>query len=280
MKKGTLYIIATPIGNLGDITRRAVECLELAGAIAAEDTRRTRKLLSHLGISRRMISYREHNRRSATERIIQDLKNNIDVALVTDAGTPGVSDPGHYLVRSCIEEGIDVTPIPGPSALTTALCASGMEVNSFFFQGFLPSRQSARRKKLAELAISGYPMILYESPKRVKSTLEDIADIMEDRDIVIAREMTKLHEEFIRGNATDVLKTVAEKEFKGEITIIIGEGIRSALDLDITDAVKKLKAAGLSASRTASVLAGITGIDRKTIYSVAANIKKEEENNG
>lgn len=266
--KGTLYIVATPIGNLGDITRRAEKVLGKVNLIAAEDTRHSRKLLSALGISTEMISYREHNREDAAKRIMARIELGKDVALITDAGTPGVSDPGHYLVGLCVDESIPVVPVPGPSAVTALLSASGMELTRFLFQGFLPPKARAREKVLEQLATSGFPLVIYESPNRVLATLGAIAGIMGDRRLVVGREMTKLHEEFIRGTAGEVAHRLEEGKIKGEVTILVEGGKPTKRIVDLLPAIKRLRAEGLSASRVAAVLSQITGEEKNTIYKM------------
>jgi 16S rRNA (cytidine1402-2'-O)-methyltransferase len=267
--KGTLYIVATPIGNLGDISRRAEEVLGEADLVAAEDTRHSRKLLSALGISTEMISYREHNRKDAAKKIIARIGQGKDVALITDAGTPGISDPGHYLVRLCVDESLPVIPVPGPSAVTTLLSASGMELTRFLFQGFLPPKAGAREEALKELAASGFPFVIYESPNRVLATMESIARVVEDRLVVLGREMTKLHEEFIRGTAGEVALRLEKGMIKGEVTILVEGGEPTKRSVDLIPAIKRLRAEGLSASKVAAVLSQITGEERSTIYRMA-----------
>ena len=266
--KGTLYIIATPIGNLGDITRRAAQKLGEVDLIAAEDTRHSRKLLSALDINTEMISYREHNREEAARKITTRIHQGKDVALITDAGTPGVSDPGHYLVGLCVNETIQVIPLPGPSAVTALISASGMEMTRFLFQGFLPPKAGAREETLKELAASGFPFVIYESPNRVLATMDLLARIVEDRQVVLGREMTKLHEEFIRGTAGEVVRQLDEGKVKGEVAILVegGESIKRSVDL--LPAIKRLRAEGLSASKVAAVLSQITGEERSIIYKM------------
>jgi 16S rRNA (cytidine1402-2'-O)-methyltransferase len=266
--KGTLYIVATPIGNLGDITRRAEKVLGEVHLIAAEDTRHSRKLLSALGISTEMISYREHNREDAARRIIASLGQGKDVALITDAGTPGISDPGHYLVGLCVDESLPVVPVPGPSAVTTLLSASGMELTRFLFQGFLPPKAGAREEALKELAASGFPFVIYESPNRILATLDTMAMIMGDRQLVLGREMTKMHEEFVRGTAAEVARRLEEGKIRGEVTILVEEGEPTKRIVDLVPAIKRLRAEGLSASKVAAVLAQITGEERSSIYKM------------
>jgi len=266
--KGTLYIVATPIGNLGDITRRAAQTLAEVDLVAAEDTRHSRKLLSALEISTEMISYREHNREEAARKITTRIHQGKDVALITDAGTPGVSDPGHYLVGLCVREAIRVVPIPGPSAVTALLSASGMEMTRFLFQGFLPPKAGAREETLKELGASGFPFVIYESPNRVFATMDSLARIVGNRQVVLGREMTKLHEEFLRGTAEEVIRRLDEGKVKGEVAILVEGGEQIKRSVDLLPAIKRLRAEGLSASKVAAVLSQITGEDRNTIYKM------------
>lgn len=270
--KGTLYIVATPIGNLGDITRRAEEVLRKAEVVAAEDTRHSRKLLTALGISSEMISYREHNREGAAQKILTMMREGRDVALITDAGTPGISDPGHYLVKLCVEEGLPVVPVPGPSAVTALLSASGLELTHFLFQGFLPPKANARKEMIEQLAASGYPLVIYESPNRVLATLEIIEKVMGDRRLVVGREMTKLHEEYIRGTAAQVAQHLKEGKIRGEVTILVEGGQQVKRSVDLIPAIKRLRAEGLSASKVAAVLSQITGEERSVIYKMASEL--------
>jgi 16S rRNA (cytidine1402-2'-O)-methyltransferase len=219
---GCLYLVATPIGNLEDLSMRALRVLKEADAIACEDTRQTLKLLSHFGIQKRLISYHEHNEITQAPEIVIELEQGAKIALVSDAGTPTISDPGHRLVSLCLRHGIPVTPVPGASAFVAAMAASGMPIEEFTFAGFLPSRQNARRKALR--ALSGEPrtLVLYEAPHRLLDMLEDALEILGNRPAVIAREMTKVYEEFLRGHIQDLAETLRKKPPRGEITVLIG----------------------------------------------------------
>ena len=217
--KGKLYIVATPIGNLGDITLRAIEILKKVDIIAAEDTRHTLKLLNHLGISKPLISNHRHNEEMKTEQFVEKILEGQDMAVVSDAGTPGICDPGEVLVKKCIEEEIDVIPIPGACAFINALIASGIDTKEFTFLGFLPLNKKSRKEKLHKVEKSKETVILYEAPHKIMSTLKDLEQILEDRQIVLARELTKLHEEFIRGNAREIIEKA--ENLKGEIVLII-----------------------------------------------------------
>lgn len=218
-KIGTLYVVATPIGNLEDITLRAIRILKEVDLIAAEDTRHTLKLLNHLEISKPLISCHRHNEESKSAGIIEKLKQGMDIAVVSDAGTPGISDPGEQIIKQCIENNIKVVPIPGACAMINALICSGLDTNNFYFIGFLPLNKKLRKEKINEIRESTKTIILYEAPHKLKNTLIDLKNIIEDREIVLARELTKIHEEFIRKNI-DELINIAD-ELKGEFVIII-----------------------------------------------------------
>ena len=219
---GCLYLVATPIGNLEDISLRALRVLKEADFIACEDTRETMKLLTHFDIQKRMVSYHEHNEITRAPEIVIDLEQGAKVALVSDAGTPAISDPGHRLVTLCVRHGIKVVPVPGASAFVAALAASGMAIEEFAFIGFLPSRQTERRKALRELAAEPRVLALYEAPHRLLDTLEDALELLGNRPAVIAREVTKMYEEFLRGHLEQLLSDVRKKEPRGEITLLIG----------------------------------------------------------
>jgi len=219
---GCLYIVATPIGNLEDITLRALRVLREADVIACEDTRQTMKLLTHFDISKRLVSYHEHNEITRAPEIVIELEQGAKVALVSDAGTPAISDPGFRLVSLCLRHGIAVVPVPGASAFVAALAASGMPIDEFTFAGFLPSRQTARRKALRAMAKEPRTVALYEAPHRLLDALEDALEILGNRPAVIAREVTKAFEEFQRGHLEDLVAAVRKKPPRGEITLLIG----------------------------------------------------------
>lgn len=221
----TLYLVATPIGNLEDITLRALRVLKEVDLIACEDTRQTQKLLSHYGISTRTISYHEHNEMTRAAELIVDLEQGTRIAMVTDAGMPGISDPGFRLITLAIRHHVPVIPIPGATAFLAALVASGLPTDSFRFSGFLPAKAGQRRSLLESIKDSPRTQVFYEAPHRLLDSLKDVVDILgADRHIVVAREVTKIHEEFLRGRAGDILDTLkARGEIKGEITLIIGK---------------------------------------------------------
>ena len=216
---GELYVVATPIGNLDDITLRAIKILKEVDVIIAEDTRHTLKLLNHLNISKPLISYHRHNEEQRKEMIIDKLKNGENIAIVSDAGTPGICDPGEVLIHECIKENIKIVPIPGACAMINALIASGISTKEFTFLGFLPLNKKLRKEKLEYIKNETKTVIIYEAPHKLKSTLEDLKEILEKRKVVIARELTKIHEEFIRGTIDEILEKA--DNLKGEIVLII-----------------------------------------------------------
>ncbi|HEV2835357.1 MAG TPA: 16S rRNA (cytidine(1402)-2'-O)-methyltransferase [Pyrinomonadaceae bacterium] len=225
---GTLYLVATPIGNLADITHRALQVLRDVDLIACEDTRHTRKLLQHYSIDTKTVSYHEHNEQQRTLELIELLKQGSDVALVSDAGTPAISDPGFRLVRAAIQTGINVVPVPGPSALVSALIAAGLPTDEFFFGGFLPAKSTARRARLSELRSVPGTLIFYEAPHRLAASLKDAYEILGEREAVIARELTKLHEEIRRGRLSELSKHYStDEQPRGEIVLLID---RTVLD--------------------------------------------------
>jgi 16S rRNA (cytidine1402-2'-O)-methyltransferase len=224
---GILYVVSTPIGNLDDITLRALKTLREVDLIAAEDTRRTRKLLSRFDIHTPSVSYFEHNEFKRVDKLLSHLKGGKDIALVTDAGTPGISDPGYRLIQEAIQRGLPVIPIPGPSAAITALSVAGLPTDSFTFIGFLPKKGKKRRVLLDKMAESSCTSILYESPHRLRETLEDLLAACGDRKIVVTRELTKAFEEVIRGAISEVIDILRGRRIKGEITIVLaGKGRR------------------------------------------------------
>src|SRR6202050_2840031 len=269
-RPGELYLVATPIGNLEDITLRALRTLKEADLIACEDTRHTQKLLAHYAIEKRLVSYHEHNENTRAPELIEKLKEGAQIALVTDAGTPVISDPGYRLSRLCIEHGVRVTPIPGPSAIVTALAASGLPAGQFLFAGFLPARAGERRRKLTALsALTVQPdqpitLVLYEAPHRLAATLNDAAQIFGARSAVIARELTKLHEEFVRGTLPELAAKFREKPVRGEVTLLIGPAEQSSV------------AAGTGPGGAAGLPKGVAeimrqqGVDRKAALKQAA----------
>lgn len=218
----SLYLVATPIGNLEDITLRALRILKEVNLIACEDTRHTRRLLNHFGITTPTISYHEHNERTRAPELVERLTRGESVALVSDAGTPGISDPAYRVVVAAIEAGVRVVPIPGPTALIAALIASGLPTDAFFFAGFLPPKKMARRRRLEELREMRETLVLYEAPHRIGETLQDALDVLGDRPAALARELTKLHEQFRRGRLSELVQRHEADPPRGEMVLVIG----------------------------------------------------------
>ena len=230
---GKLYIVATPIGNLEDITLRAIKVLKNVDLIAAEDTRHTLKLLNHLQISKPLISYHRHNEEMRVDLLIEKLKDRKNIALVSDAGTPGICDPGEEIVGKCIENGIEIVPIPGACAIINALVCSGLDTKEFIFIGFLPLNKKLRKNKLDEIANATKTIIFYEAPHKLKETLGDLKEIVGERKIVLARELTKIHEEFIRGDINDIISKV--DDLKGEMVILIEKAEKNNSEFDFNN---------------------------------------------
>src|ERR1051326_721301 len=219
-----LYLVATPIGNLEDITLRALRVLKQVDLIACEDTRQTQKLLNHYGIEKPTVSYHEHNEMTRAAELVVGAEEGRAIALVSDAGMPGISDPGFRLITLAIRHHIPVIPIPGPAAFVAALVASGLPTDSFRFSGFLPAKAGARRKVLEEIRNSPRTQVFYDAPHRLQETLQDIVDVLgPERHVVVAREVTKIHEEFLRGRAAEILEKISGHEVKGEITLLIAK---------------------------------------------------------
>jgi len=268
---GCLYLVATPIGNLEDITLRALRVLKEADLIACEDTRQTQKLLQHYGIHKEMVSYHEHNELTRAPELVIQLEEGAQVALVSDAGTPVVSDPGHRLVVLCLRHHIPVVPIPGPSAFVAALAASGLPTEEFLFVGFLPARAGARRKKLDALKSEPRALVLYEAPHRLADTLSDAADILGARHAVVAREVTKIHEEFLRGSLAELRDAARQRAPRGEITLLIGpavEGEAQAVPaVSLKKRVEQLEAeAGLDRKAALKMAARERGLGKREAY--------------
>src|SRR6202521_702812 len=262
---GCLYVVATPIGNLEDISLRALRILKEADLIACEDTRQTQKLLTHFDIQKRMVSYHEHNEITRAAELVIDLEQGAKVALVSDAGTPAISDPGHRLVSLCVRHGIHVVPVPGASAFVAALAASGMPAEEFAFIGFLPSRPTERRKSLRALAAEPRTLALYEAPHRLLDTLEDAFEILGNRPAVVARELTKVYEEFVRGHLEDLLAAARAKPPRGEITLLIGPADGEAQHAAAEDARAKIPLA----RRVAEIMQE-RGVDNKAALKQVA----------
>jgi 16S rRNA (cytidine1402-2'-O)-methyltransferase len=268
---GTLYLVATPIGNLEDITYRAVRTLKNAAQIACEDTRQTRKLLNHFDIDTRLVSYHEHNEKQRAPELIQKLLDGDDIAVVSDAGTPLVSDPGYHVVRQAAAAGIPIVPIPGPSAALTALAASGFPADSFVFLGFLPQKGKHRRAATELIRSLDQTVILYEAPHRILATLDDLRSVIGGRQIVAAREMTKLHEEFLRGTAASVRESLADRPaVKGEFTVVISKPEAQSVPPPDDDAIRAAVARNLDKGQprmdAIKAAARELGVPKRSVY--------------
>ena len=270
-KKGNLYIIATPIGNLEDITLRAIRILKEVDLIAAEDTRHTLKLLSHLEISKPLISYHRHNEEIRTEELIKELKTGKNIGLVSDAGTPGICDPGEEIIKKCIEESIKVVPIPGACAMINALITSGISTKEFIFLGFLPLNKKSRKEKLEEIKNANKTIILYEAPHKLKNTLNDLSDILQSREVVLARELTKIHEEYIRGTVKELMEKT--DNLKGEMILIIEknnkdneEALNSLNNLTLEEHYNFYEKRGLNKKEIIKKIAKDRNVSKNEIY--------------
>lgn len=276
---GTLYVVATPIGNLRDITLRALDVLKAVDLVAAEDTRKTARLLGRFGLSAPLVSYHEHNEAARTPDLLARLQQGATIALLTNAGTPGVSDPGYRLVTAAAGAGLGVVPIPGVTAATAALSVSGLPTDAFVFEGFLSKKAARRRQQLHMLASETRTVILYESPQRILALIAELITAFGDRRAVLAREMTKLHEEFIRGRLSEVLAALRRRaEVKGECTLLVAG--RSETEPDAWEAAREdlrrgLKSGSRGLSELARDVAHAHGLPRQAAYAEALKIRAE-----
>ncbi len=278
---GTLYIVGTPIGNLEDISFRAVRILQSVDLIAAEDTRHTGKLLHHFQVKVPQVSCHEHNQKQRIPELIEKLKAGQNIAVVTDAGMPGISDPGYEIVKACVDAGLLVVPIPGPNAAITALSAAGLPTERFIFEGFLPVKGKERKQRIEMLQTESRTIVLYESPHRVRKTLQDLTNSLgENRAIAVGRELTKLHEEFWRGTIGEALlyyETSAQPQ--GEFTLVVAGGTEPAeiiSEITLKTELENLLSQGMSRSEATKHLAKQTSISRKKIYQLALTIGEIE----
>ncbi len=277
---GTLYIVATPIGNLEDITLRALRLLKEADCIAAEDTRHTKKLLNHFDIRTPLVSYHEHNERMATPALIERMLGGASIALVSDAGTPGVSDPGYRLTVAAVAAGITVTPIPGPSALIAALSAAALPADHFAFEGFLPEKRTQRRERLKALREEKRTLIFYEAPHRLTACLEDLQRILGEREIVIARELTKLHEEFLRGKVSELILQVGARDDQRRDhdpgAQRAGSGQLYQRN-DLQAEIQRLQREGMGVKQIAELLGELHSLPKREVYRLAAAAKNSAQ---
>lgn len=273
---GTLYIVATPIGNLEDMTFRAVRTLKEVDLIAAEDTRHSRKLLNHYGISTRMTPYHDHNEQLKTDYLLEKLLEGLNIALITDAGTPCIADPGYRIAKAASEKGVKTVPIPGASAIVAALSASGLPSDRFAFEGFLPPKQGKRKGRLAELKNADRVIIFYEAPHRLAATLADMAEVMGGRNTVVARELTKIHEEFRPGTPAELLAHYTKQPVKGEVVILLSPAAEadSSELYDLEAALRRyLFEEGLSVKDAAVRASAESGRPRSETYAISLALK-------
>jgi 16S rRNA (cytidine1402-2'-O)-methyltransferase len=273
---GMLYIVATPIGNLEDITLRALRVLKEVDVIAAEDTRHTQILLSHHDIHTPLTSYHEHNEKTKAQDLVARLARGQNIALVSDAGTPAISDPGFRLVVQAIRAGVRIIPIPGASALTAVLSATGLPTDRFVFEGFLPAKKKQRRERLQILRDEIRTLIFYEAPHRLRDALEDIHELLGNREAVLAREVSKIHEEFLRGPISELVRALGGGDVRGEVTLIVsGSAGESRVNEDLLKAeIRELKRKGLRVKEIAEVLGEKFGYPKKDIYRLALHGEK------
>jgi 16S rRNA (cytidine1402-2'-O)-methyltransferase len=280
MTPGTLYIVATPIGNLEDITYRAVRILSEVGLIAAEDTRHSRKLLSHFGISKPLTSYFDHNQHFKGSYLLDKLRDGVSVALISDAGTPCIADPGYQLVRDAVQEGIVVVPVPGPSAVATALCAAGLPSDRFVFEGFLPNRAAKRLERLRDLAGDQRLLVFYEAPHRLAASLRDMQTVFGNRPAVVARELTKIHEEFRRSSIEELADHYAATPPRGEVVILVSPAAEapSAERPDVHALLRQyLLVDQLTVKDAVKRTTAETGLTRSEVYGLALGVKDSVE---
>jgi len=275
---GKLFVVATPIGHMEDITLRAIRTLKEVDLIAAEDTRQTQKLLTRYNISTPLVSYHDHNKKKRTPELVHKLKAGRSVALVTDAGTPSISDPGYYLIREAVREAISTVPIPGASAAIAALSISGLPTDSFIFIGFVPRKPAKRKELLDELKEQQRTLVFYESPKRVLGLMREILNVMGNRKAVLARELTKVHEEILRGPLSAVLKELSARSFlKGEFTLLVAgrEGVPEIDHKSVLDDIKRLRhEQDRSLSDVVKEIARQYNVSRKLVYEQALKLEK------
>src|SRR2546425_961689 len=274
---GTLFVVATPIGNLEDVSIRAVRVLREVQVIACEDTRHTRLLLHRYAIATPLVSYHEHNERARTPELVRRLQAGESVALVSDAGTPLLSDPGYTLTRQAIASGVPVVPVPGPSAITAALSVAGLPTDRFVFLGFLPRKSAERRRVLKDLPAIPWTLVLFEAPTRVEATLKDLQAILGERPIALMRELTKRFEEVLRGTPKEVLAHAQGRRLRGEVTVVVGGGASPAATSvgDPQEELKALLAAGTPPTEAVRKVAKAHGLPRRAVYDLAVRLRAE-----
>ncbi len=270
MAMGTISLVATPLGNLEDITLRAIRVLRACDVVACEDTRRTGQLLKHLGIKKTLVSCHDHNERDQAEKIVERAVAGESVAVVSDAGTPAIADPGYRVVKAALARSVRVIPIPGPSAVITALCASGLPTDAFVFQGFLPIKKSRRGKTMERLVRSTWTTVLFEAPHRILGTLAELHELLGDRELVVAREMSKLHEEFLRGPAAGILEQLeARPAVRGEFVVLVGPDTadRAPALSSLPARVEQLMEEGVERMDAIKRAAKESGVSKRSAYA-------------
>jgi 16S rRNA (cytidine1402-2'-O)-methyltransferase len=273
---GSLYVVATPIGNLEDITLRALRVLKEVDLIAAEDTRHTQTLLRHYDIRTPLTSYHEHNERSKARPLVERLLDGDSIALLSDAGTPAISDPGYRLVVEAVRAGIQVIPLPGASALAAVLSASGLPTDRFVFEGFLPAKERERRSQLQALRRETRTLIFYEAPHRLKQSLADMEQILGDRQIVVGREVSKAHEEFLRGTIAEVMGRINDRSIKGEITIVL-HGATDAIQVseeELKNEIRRLTVQGMRVKEISDAVSERYHVSKRAVYQLALQVRE------
>lgn len=271
-----LYLVATPIGNLGDITLRALSVIYRANRVYCEDTRHSKKLTSAYGIRRKLLSYNDHNAEQVRPEILARLAAGEAIALISDAGTPLLADPGYKLVHAAIEEGHRVFPIPGPSALLSALIASGMPTDGFYFAGFLPARQGARRKRLEEIRSIHATLIFFETAKRLETTLADVVSVLGDRETALLRELTKRHEQLVRGPASAIWNALGNDERRGEMVVVLARGVEADIATSSLEEALRNELRTSSLKDAAAAVSAMAGVSRKLVYDIALKLRSRE----
>jgi 16S rRNA (cytidine1402-2'-O)-methyltransferase len=275
--RGRLFVVATPIGNLADITLRAVRVLGEVDLVAAEDTRTTRKLLSHHGIRTPLVSYHEHNEAVRTPELLNRIEKGESIAIVSEAGTPSISDPGYRLIREAIAAGVAVEPVPGASALLAAVVVSGLPSDAFVFEGFLPRRAGERRKRLESLATQRRTLVFFEAPHRLDKSLADMSEVLGDRKVALCRELTKIHEEVRRGRLSELVEELQRRPVKGELVLVVEGAVEVAGDMEaaLTEAVQRI-AAGESVREATRGVAEQHGVARRALYDRVLQERKSQ----
>lgn len=275
---GILYVVATPIGNLEDISLRALRILKEVDLIAAEDTRHTRNLLTHYDIHTALTSYHEHNEKTQAAKLVEKLRRGENIALVSDAGTPAISDPGYRLVVEALRSGVSIIPLPGPSAVATVLSASGLPTDRFVFEGFLPAKKQERETRLQSLRAESRTVVFYEAPHRLQESLVDMLHLLGDREIVVAREVSKIHEEYLRGTIGEVIAQLGEREVKGEITVVVrgSSGESRVSEEELKAEIRRLVDDGVGAKQISELLGTRYRLAKREVYQLTVQLKTSQ----